>query len=50
MTADAALCGGSMVDIKCATADIRRGRKETKNERRRKKKPQDKYIMACPIT
>jgi len=34
-----------MVDIQCATADIRQGKKE--EERRRKK--QDKNIMACPI-
>jgi len=35
-----------MVDIQSATAEIRRGKKE----RRRKKKPQGKNIMACPIT
>jgi len=33
-----------MVDIQCATADIRRGKKE-----RKKKKPQEENIMACPI-
>jgi len=32
----------SMVDIQSAAAEIRRGRK--------KKKPQDKNIMACPIS
>jgi len=32
---------GSMVDIQSATAENRRGKK--------KKKPQDKNIMACPI-
>jgi len=31
-----------MVDIQSATAEIRRGKKEE-----RKKKPQDKNIMAC---
>jgi len=36
---------GSMVDIESPTAEIRRGKK-----RRRKKKPQGKNIMACPIT
>jgi len=35
----------SMVDIQSATADIRRGKKQ----RRRRKKPQDENIMACPI-
>jgi len=35
-----------MVDIQSATAEIRRGRKE---ERRRRKKPQGKSIMVCPI-
>jgi len=34
-----------MVDIQSAAADIRRGKKG-----RRKKKPQGKNIMACPIT
>jgi len=37
---------GSMVDIQYATAENRRGKKE---ERIRKKKPQDENIMACPI-
>jgi len=37
---------GSMVDIKSATAKIRRGKKED----RQKKQPQGKNIMACPIT
>jgi len=35
---------GSMVDIRSAAAEIRRGKK--KDER---KKPQSKNIMACPI-
>jgi len=35
----------SMVDIHSATAEIRRGKKD----RRRRKKPQGKNIMACPI-
>jgi len=34
-----------MADIQSATAEIRRG----KEERRRKKKPQGKNIMVCPI-
>ena len=33
----------SMVDIQSTAAEIRRGKK-------RKKKPQDKNIMVCPIT
>jgi len=36
-----------MVDIQSPTAEIRRGKKEEKEERR--KKPQGKNIMACPI-
>jgi len=35
-----------MVDIQSATAEIRRGKKI---EDRKKKKPQGKNIMACPI-
>jgi len=35
----------SMVDIQSATDEIRRGKKE----KRRRKKPQSKNIMACPI-
>jgi len=35
-----------MVDIQSPTAEIRCGEKEE----RRKKKPQGKNIMACPIT
>jgi len=35
-----------MVDIQSATAEIRRGKNE---EERKKKKPQDENIMACPI-
>jgi len=34
----------SMVDIQSATVEIRRGKKEER------KKPEDKNIMACPIT
>jgi len=37
-----------MVDIQSATAEIRRGKKI--EEDRRRKKPQDENIMACPIT
>jgi len=36
-----------MVDIQSAMAENRRGKKE--EEECRKKKPQDKNIMACPI-
>jgi len=40
-----------MTDIQCATAEIRRGKKEKeRKEKERKKKPQDEKIMACPIT
>jgi len=35
-----------MTDIQSAAAEIRRGKKE----RRKKKKPQGKNIMVCPIT
>jgi len=35
-----------MIDIQSAAAEIRRGKKK---DRRRKKKPQGKNIMACPI-
>ena len=35
---------GSMADIQSSTAEIRRGKKE-----RRKKKPQGKNTMVCPI-
>jgi len=34
-----------MADIQSAAAEIRRGKKE----RRKKKKPQGKNIMVCPI-
>jgi len=34
---------GSMADIQSPTAEIRRGKKE------KKKKPQGKNIMVCPI-
>jgi len=37
---------GSMVDIQSPTAEIR----QEKKEERRRKKPQGKNIMACPIT
>jgi len=37
---------GSMVDILSATAEIRRGKKE--EETRKRQKPQDENIMACP--
>jgi len=37
---------GSMADIQSPTTEIRRGKKE---ERKRKKKPQGKNIMVCPI-
>ena len=36
---------GSMVDIQCVTAEIRRGKKRRKTER--KKKPQNKNIMSA---
>jgi len=38
-----------MVDIQSVAAEIRRGKKDRKIDRRRKK-PQGKNIMACPIT
>jgi len=34
-----------MADIQSVTAEIRRGKKED----RKKKKPQGKNVMACPI-
>jgi len=36
---------GSMVDIQCAAAEIRRGKKK-----KDRKKLQDENIMVCPIT
>jgi len=36
-----------MVDMKPAAAEIRRGKKEREEDR---KKPQGKNIMACPIS
>jgi len=36
----------SMADIQSATAEIRPGKKE---ERKKKKKPQGKNIIVCPI-
>jgi len=38
---------GIMVDIQCAAAEIRRGKKE---ERRRRKRPQDESIMSVSAT
>jgi len=38
-----------MVDIQSVAAEIRPGKKDRKIDRRRKK-PQGKNIMACPIT
>jgi len=38
-----------MVDIQCAAAEIRRGKKKRKIEEDRKKL-QDENIMVCPIT
>jgi len=38
-----------MVDIQSATAENRRGKKEDRQKEYRKKKPQDKNIIACPI-
>jgi len=38
-----------MADIQSLTAEIRRGKKEIKKERK-KKKPQGKNLMASPIT
>jgi len=35
---------GSTADIQSAMAEVRRGKK-----RRKKKKPQGKNVMACPI-
>jgi len=35
----------SMVDIQCAAAEVRRGKKIEID----RKKPQDENIMACPI-
>jgi len=37
-----------MVDIQSVAAEIRRGKKKKKIDRR--KKPQGKNIMVCPIT
>jgi len=37
----------SMVDIQSPTAEIRRGKKEQEEDR---KKLQDENIMVCPIT
>jgi len=36
---------GSMADIQSETAEIRQG----KNRRKKKKKPQGKNLMVCPI-
>jgi len=37
---------GSMADIKCAAAEIRRGKKRRKKEERRRT---NENIMVCPI-
>jgi len=37
-----------MVDIQPAAAEIRRGKRKKEEDRR--KKPQGKNIMACPVT
>jgi len=39
---------GSVVDIRSAAAEIRRGKKKDRKKKERKK-PQSKNIMACPI-
>jgi len=39
-----------MVDIQSVAAEIRRGKKRKIDRRRRRKTPQGKNIMACPIT
>jgi len=39
-----------MVDIQCATAEIRRGTNKKKKEEERKKKLQDENVMAYPNT
>jgi len=39
-----------MVDIQSVGAEIRRGKKRKIEEDRRRKKPQGKNIMVCPIT
>jgi len=36
-----------MVDIQSATAEIRRGKKDRRTQK--KKKPEGKNIMACPL-
>jgi len=41
---------GSMADIQCATAEIRRGKKKERKKEEKKKKPQDENIMASPTT
>jgi len=38
----------SMVDIQSVAAEIRRGKEKRQKDRR--KKPQGKNIMACPVT
>jgi len=38
-----------MADIQSATAEIRQGKKEEERIRRRRKKPQGKNIMVCPV-
>jgi len=39
-----------MVDIQPAAAEVRRGTKRKKKIEDRRKKPQGKNIVACPIT
>jgi len=45
------MCGG-MADIQSATAEIRRGKKKIEGRQIEEEeiKPQDKNIMACPIS
>jgi len=42
------MCGGSMVDIECATTEIRRGKNVKKTNK--EETTGNKNIMACPIT
>jgi len=39
-----------MVDIQSVAAEIRRGKKRKKKIEDRRKKPQVKNIMVCPVT
>jgi len=38
-----------MVDIQCATAENRRGKKEDRKKKKKKKKPQYENIITCSI-